>query len=50
MFTTRDGHAPLARSLHLLKGQMLALGRGGWEEARPFLGQAAQPPSWEGRM
>lgn len=40
----------MLRSLHLLKGQMLVLGRGGWEEARPSLGQAAWPPSWEGLM
>lgn len=40
----------MLRSLHLLKGQMLVLGRGGWEEARPSLGQAAQSPSWEGLM
>lgn len=37
-------------SLHLLKGQMLVLGGGGWEEARPSLGQAAWPPSGEGLM
>lgn len=40
----------MLRSFHLLKGQMLALGKGGWEEARPSPGQAAQPPSWEGLM
>lgn len=46
---SQQGTAVL-RSLHLLKGQMLVLGRGGWEGAGPSLGQAARPPSWEGLM
>lgn len=41
----------MLRSLRRPKGQMLALGRGGWEEARPSLARRwARPPSWEGLM
>lgn len=47
MFTTRDGHAPLVPPAQGTEARVGERWLGG---GKALLGQAAQPPSWEGLM